>query len=113
MHDTNMAGLLISKGSPTRPDSLGIAPGAQVHSARMLGSGINAEDLMTTLETLITKHHCRIVVTGVQLPADGLVRTNSSGRKFMTITPRPTKLFFANAAVIHRSDYGSAIAITA
>lgn len=99
MHDTNMAGLLISKGSPTRPDSLGIAPGAQVHSARMLGSGINAEDLMTTLETLITKHHCRIVVTGVQLPADRIGPDgNSIWSKIYDYYAETYDVFFANAA---------------
>jgi hypothetical protein len=99
MHDTNMAGLLISNGSPTHPDSLGIAPGACVHSARMIGSGLNAADLMNTLETLITQHHCRIVVTGVQLPADRIGPDgNSIWSKIYDYYADTYDVFFANAA---------------
>jgi len=33
-HDTHMAGIILSAGSPTHPDQIGVAPGARLHSAR-------------------------------------------------------------------------------
>lgn len=77
-HDTNMAGLLISRGSASHPDAIGVAPEAQVHSARIVASGIKGENIVRALETLITKHHCRVVVTGIQFPADRITPDGSS-----------------------------------
>jgi len=65
-HDTNMAGLMVSRGSSARPEAIGVAPGAQVHSARIVNNGIKGINFVNALETLITKHHCRVVVTGIQ-----------------------------------------------
>lgn len=77
-HDTNMAGLLISRGSAAYPDAIGVAPEALVHSARIVASGIKGENIVQALETLITKHHCRVVVTGIQFPADRITPDGSS-----------------------------------
>jgi hypothetical protein len=77
-HDTNMAGLMVSRGSPTHPEAVGVAPGAQVHSARIVNSGIKGEHIVNALETLITKHHCRVVVTGIQFPHEGVRPDGSS-----------------------------------
>jgi hypothetical protein len=78
MHDTNMAGLLVSRGSATNPEAIGAAPGAQVHSARIVNSGIKGEHVVNALETLITRHHCRVIVTGIQFPSDRIRPDGSS-----------------------------------
>ncbi len=66
-HDTQLAGILISGGSPAQPDAIGVAPGARVHSGRISDKQLQARYVQDALDTLITRHHCRVIVTGVQL----------------------------------------------
>lgn len=77
-HDTNMAGILVSKGSRTHPEAIGEAYGAQVHCGRIVANNFKVADLVNALDTLITKHHCRVFVTGVQLPEDKVKPDGSS-----------------------------------
>jgi hypothetical protein len=68
-HDTWMAGIAASNGSPSHPNDIGIAPGADIHSARVLdNNGILSSAYLTSAldgpNGLITKHNCRVIMTG-------------------------------------------------
>ncbi|MCE5184598.1 MAG: S8 family serine peptidase [Planctomycetaceae bacterium] len=99
VHDTNMAGLLVSSGTAARPGSIGIAPGSRVHSARVIAKGIEAAAIAQALETLITKHNCRVVVTGIQLPPDQVSADgNSPWTKLYDYYAEKYDVVFVNAA---------------
>lgn len=66
-HDTHIAGILISTGTPTHPQHIGAAPGAKVHSGRISGKQLQARYLVDALDTLIREKNCRVIVTGIQL----------------------------------------------
>jgi hypothetical protein len=74
-HDTQMAGIVASRGGISHPDDIGAAPGADVHSARIAdNSNAMATDFVTdALDELIIGQNCRVIVTGAQssLTADG------------------------------------------
>ncbi len=72
-HDTQMAGILASAGSPIHLEAVGVCPGANVHSSR-----ITTKRIHDALETLITKHHCRVIVTGIQVGTDSLAADGRS-----------------------------------
>lgn len=98
-HDTNMAGLLISQGSQTHREAIGAAFGAEVHSARIIGKEFKAAGLSNALETLITKHNCRVIVTGIQLPADKVAADGTSMfSKIYDYYAETYDVIFANAA---------------
>lgn len=67
-HDTHMAGIILSKGSPSHPDQIGVAPGARLHSARFSNKNLYQHTIASALDELIQKQHCRIIMTGIQLP---------------------------------------------
>lgn len=71
-HDTHIAGILISKGSPSHPDEIGVCPGANVHSARITAKGTSPQILKNALDELILKKHCRVIVTGIQLSGNSV-----------------------------------------
>lgn len=73
-HETWMAGIIASRGGFWYPDDIGVAPAADIHSARVAaGSSILFSDLEDALEDLINNENCRVVVTGIALnpTADG------------------------------------------
>lgn len=69
-HDTHMAGIILSKGSPSHPDQVGVAPGATLHSARFSNKNLYQRTITNALDELIKKHNCRIIMTGIQLPKE-------------------------------------------
>ena len=75
-HDTHMAGILVSAGSPIHSDQIGVCPGAHIHSANIITKRIH-----TALEELIVKHHCRVIVTGIQVGTGDL---NADGRSILS-----------------------------
>lgn len=98
-HDTNMAGLLVAMPTVSHPDMKGIAFGARVESARIIGAGLTAADLTNALDTLITKHHCRVLVTGIQLPPDKILPNgNSLWSQIYDYYAEKYDVVFANAA---------------
>lgn len=93
-HDTNMAGILVSAGSPIHPEAIGVCPGAHVHSARIMTPRIH-----TALEELIVKHHCRIIVTGIQVGnGDPTADGRSLLSKLYDYYAEHYDVIFANAA---------------
>ena len=98
-HDTEMAGIILSNGSDIQPGQIGAAPGATVHSARFSGRELYPSKVIQALETLIKEHHCRIIMTGIQLPkeivtADG----NSRWSKMYDYYAETYDVIFAGAA---------------
>lgn len=77
-HDTHIAGILISGGSPAHPMAIGAAPGAKVHSGRISGRQLQARYLQDALDTLILEKNCRIVITGIQLSSPTAVANGES-----------------------------------
>jgi hypothetical protein len=68
-HDTQVAGIIVSQGGPKCPACIGVAPGARLHSARISDGGLSPYTIDRALNDLIVNKGCRIVVTGVQIPA--------------------------------------------
>jgi hypothetical protein len=68
-HDTQVAGIVVSRGGTNYPDCRGVAPGARLHSARISSGTLSASTMERALQDLIADKGCRIVVTGVQLPS--------------------------------------------
>lgn len=93
-HDTYMAGILVSAGSPIHPEQIGVAPGAHVHSAR-LGTH-NIDDV---LDALILKNHCRVIATGIQVAGPGVSPDGDSVlSKIYDYYAETYDVVFANAA---------------
>ncbi|MBW8001208.1 MAG: S8 family serine peptidase [Planctomycetes bacterium] len=74
-HDTWMAGIATSRGGTLYPDDIGIAPGADLHSARIVSSLslIQFDYIADALEELVINQNCKVLMTGIALtpPADG------------------------------------------
>jgi hypothetical protein len=71
-HDTWMAGIAASNGSSSHPNDIGVAPGVDIHSARVVdNNGILSSTYLTSAldgpDGLITKHNCRVIMTGFVL----------------------------------------------
>lgn len=93
-HDTHMAGILASAGSPIHPEQIGVAPGAHIHSGR-----ISTRRIYEALDTLILKNHCRVIVTGIQVAGPGVTADgNSVLSKLYDYYAETYDVIFANAA---------------
>ncbi len=68
-HDTQLAGIISSRGGAAYPSEIGIAPGADIYCARVSNDtgGISSDWMVNALDELITNHNCRIIVTGFEL----------------------------------------------
>lgn len=77
-HDTHIAGIILSKGSPSHPDQIGVAPGARIHSARFSNKSLYQHTIANALDELIRNQHCRIVLTGIQLPKEIVIANGHS-----------------------------------
>ncbi len=55
-HDTHMAGIILSNGSPTHPNQIGVAPGASLHSARFSNKQLYPSKVAQALDALIKNH---------------------------------------------------------
>ncbi|MHC5083356.1 MAG: S8 family serine peptidase [Planctomycetota bacterium] len=98
-HDTQMAAIMISNGSPSHPDQIGVAPGAKIHNGRISSGRISTIFITKTLDELILKQHCRVIVTGIQLPGDKIAADgNSIWSKIYDYYAETYDVIFANAA---------------
>ncbi|MBN1765524.1 MAG: S8 family serine peptidase [Sedimentisphaerales bacterium] len=76
-HDTGMAGIVASRGGASYPEDIGVAPGADIYSAKVVKYDpgppeeytISSSYLIDALEELIINQNCRVIVTGIQLNA--------------------------------------------
>jgi len=98
-HDTQVAGIITAQGGQQYPSCLGVAPGACVHSARISDGGLSPYVIDRALNELIVNKGCRIVVTGVQIPASAAAPNGSSvWSKIYDYYAEHYDVFFANAA---------------
>ncbi len=88
-HDTQLAGIISSRGGAAYPNDIGVAPGADIYCARVAnsGGGISSTWIINALNALINNHNCRVIVTGFEL-TDTILRltATTSGRCCMIIT---------------------------
>jgi hypothetical protein len=77
-HDTHIAGIIVSNGSPEHPEQIGAAPGAKLYSARISNKQITSAFIMDALDDLILKKNCRIVLTGLQIYVDTVTPDGNS-----------------------------------
>jgi len=77
-HDTHIAGIILSGGSPSHPDQIGAAPGAVLHSARISNKQITSAYITDALDELIFNKNCRIILTGLQITHDSVQPDGSS-----------------------------------
>ena len=98
-HDTHMAGIILSNGSPTHPDQIGVAPGAHLHSARFSNKQLYPSKVAQALDTLIKSHNCRVIMTGIQLPKEIVIADGNSGwAKMYDYYAEKYDVIFASAA---------------
>lgn len=67
-HDTQLAGIIASNGGVAYPNEIGVAPGANVYSARVSDNSGNVLStwLINALNALIENYDCRVIVTGFE-----------------------------------------------
>lgn len=65
-HDTQLAGIIASRGGVAFPDDIGVAPGADIHCARVADNNsiISSTFMTSALDELVTVHNCRVATTG-------------------------------------------------
>jgi hypothetical protein len=100
-HDTQMAGIVASRGGVSHPNDIGAAPGADIHSARIADNSNTMTNVFLTdaLDELVIEQNCRVIVTGVQsiMVPDG----NSLWTKMYDYYAYEYDVVFANAAGNH------------
>ena len=98
-HDTHMAEIILSAGSPTHPNQIGVAPGASLHSARFSNKQLYPSKVTQALDTLVKNHNCRIIMTGIQLPKEIVIANGNSGwAKLYDYYAETYDVIFASAA---------------
>jgi hypothetical protein len=65
-HDTWMAGIVASRGGVSHPDDIGVAPGTNIHCARVANNSdeLDFSWIDNALDELIIGQNCKTIVTG-------------------------------------------------
>lgn len=75
LHDTYMAGVVASRGGVAHPKHIGVAPAADIHSARLIDDlgGLGFDTYAAALAELIVNQNCQVIMSGIalSLPPDG------------------------------------------
>ncbi|MGA2093247.1 MAG: S8/S53 family peptidase [Sedimentisphaerales bacterium] len=68
-HDTQLAGIIASRGGVANPNDIGVAPGANLFCARVIDNNNSASwaEFNNAIRTLITTYNCRVIVTGFEV----------------------------------------------
>jgi hypothetical protein len=68
-HETWMGGVLASRGGTSYPDNIGVAPGVDLHSARVVNDtgSISLPWLEDAIDELVINQNCQVIMTGVAL----------------------------------------------
>jgi len=68
-HDTQLAGIIASRGGIGFPNDIGAAPGADIHCARVADDNdiISSTYIAAALDGLVGVHNCRVITTGFAL----------------------------------------------
>jgi hypothetical protein len=100
-HDTPFAGIIKSRGTPSHPNDIGVAPDANIHCGRIVDntSGIQLSYIQTALNDLVANLGCKVIVTGIQF---GAADVNANGQSQWTLAydyyAQQYDVIFANAA---------------
>jgi subtilisin family serine protease len=98
-HDTHMAGIILSNGSMTHPDQIGVAPGVRLHSARFSNKQLYPSKVTQALDALVKNQNCRVIMTGIQLPKEIVIADgNSNWSKLYDFYAETYDVIFASAA---------------
>ncbi len=98
-HDTQLAGIIASRGGVAFPNDIGVAPGADIYCARVADNNdtISSSYIVAGLDELVTVHNCRVITTGFAI--GGL---NPNGQSFWSLLydyyAYEHDVLFANAA---------------
>lgn len=97
-HDTRMSGILASRGGASYPDNIGVAPGVDLHNARVVTNAgtTNILRMSNALNELVINRNCLVIMTGIALSetADG----QSDYARLYDYYAYEYNTFFANAA---------------
>jgi hypothetical protein len=98
-HDTQLAGIISSRGGPTHPNDIGVAPGADIYCARVADNtgGISWTEFENALDSLINTNNCKVIVTGFELLGID-PNGNSSWTMLYDYFAYQNDIVFANAA---------------
>lgn len=98
-HDTQLAGIIASRGGIGFPNDIGTAPGADIHCARVADNNESISSVFMTraLDELVNTHNCRVITTGF-----ALVGLDPNGQSFWDLLygyyAYEHDVLFANAA---------------
>ena len=69
LHDSYMAGIVASRGGVLHPDDIGVAPGSDIYSARLIGAGgaLSFSTYANAFAELVVNQNCRVMMTGIAL----------------------------------------------
>jgi hypothetical protein len=75
-----MAGIVASRGGDFHPNDIGVAPGADIHTARVVDSNgsIYGSWLENALEELVVNRNCRVIMTGIALDSASVAADGQS-----------------------------------
>lgn len=68
-HDTQLAGIITSRGGAAYPNDIGVAPGADIYCARVVddNDSLSWTVLDDALQELVETRNCRVIVSGFAL----------------------------------------------
>jgi len=106
-HDTWVAGVVASRGGVSYPNDIGVAPGVDIHSAKVTRGETSPSDpnrviyfswLADALDDLINDHNCRVIVTGIAFDPVVLPNGQSIWTLLYDYYAYHYNVIFANAA---------------
>ena len=98
-HDTQLAGIISSRGGAAYPNDIGVAPGADIHCARVAtGTSVSWYDIDEALNALINSHNCRVIVTGFELTGSSDANGDNPWTRLYDYYAYKNGVIFANAA---------------
>ena len=99
-HDTQLAGIIASRGGVAYPNEIGVAPGADIYCARVADNDGNIESawIINALNTLINTYNCRVIVTGFELPGSSSANGNNYWTMLYDYYAYQYGVIFTNAA---------------
>jgi hypothetical protein len=99
-HDTQLAGIISSRGGAAYPNDIGVAPGADIYCARIVdnSSSISWAELDNALKSLITNHNCRVIVTGFEMTGSSDANGDNSWTLLYDYYAYQYGVIFINAA---------------
>jgi hypothetical protein len=79
-HDTQLAGIVASRGGVAFPNDIGAAPGANLYCARVsdINNSVSIVWIDNALNEFINSQNCRVIVTGFEFPTSSITPNGDS-----------------------------------